>query len=144
MEGLAPKVRVMGPWAAPGLARPSWCCTRAMAAMALTTAAPMSCSRMSSHCVVAQEANWHRWFSSRSRWFSSSNLGEAEKPHHCCRPHPSPAPFLEAGLPTSCSALLPDLHTSRVFSPRCLYPRGTGSFTSNPARYAPPLPPPDP
>lgn len=45
--------------------------------MALTTAAPMSCSRMSSHCIVALEANWHLWFSSRSLWFFSSNLGEA-------------------------------------------------------------------
>lgn len=122
MEGLAPKVRVTGPWAAPGLARPSWCCTRAMAAMALTTAAPMSCSRMSSHCVVAQEANWHRWFSSRSRWFSSSNLGEAERPHHCCTDltlprHPSWKPaYLLPAPPYSPIFTLPECPLPAVYT----------------------------
>lgn len=88
----------------PGLARPRWCCTRAMAAMALTTAAPMSCSRMSSHCVAAPAANWHLRFSSRSLWFSSSNLGGARRgmrPQHRymdprtdpCRPPPADLGF---------------------------------------------------
>lgn len=90
-ESHTSEVRVRGPGVVPGLARPCWCCTKAMPAMALTTAAPMSCSRMSSHCMVALEANWHLWFSSRSLWFSSSNLGEARRktrPSHCCTDPP--------------------------------------------------------
>lgn len=45
-----------------------------MVARPLTTATPISCRRMSSHCMAALLRNWQRWFSSRRLAFSSSNL----------------------------------------------------------------------
>lgn len=58
----------------PGSPNFLWCWMMAIPAIAVTTATPIICSRMSSHCMAVLLANRQRWFSSSRSWFSVSNL----------------------------------------------------------------------
>ena len=58
----------------PGSTELYWCWTTAITPRPVTTATPIICRRMLSHCVVALLRNRQRWFCSRRLAISSSNL----------------------------------------------------------------------